>query len=132
MAIEIDWTKDQARLILSSILERLQKEPTSFTVSIAGNELHISKKDIGEWIKVILHRRRSGIRHFFSVGDYCGHAPMPSFFFWQDVDYKQVIKMLWDRTDGRTSDKITEHLHKFFPEMTRIEFEKQVLNPPQS
>jgi hypothetical protein len=113
------------------VLDRLQKDPTSFEITRTIEELAIKKRNINEWISITLYKNR--FNHFMSIGDFNGPAPRASILFWRDKEYKQVMKALWDlKSEAASQVNITDHLHKIFPEITRLEFEKQVLNPPES
>lgn len=125
--IEVNWTKDQARLVLASVLDRLSKDPSSFVITKKKDEVDISRHDLGNWVSICVYTNYLNRRIFISAGNYNGHAEHPSSWWWKDKEYKAVIKKVLALDVPTITDKLTEDLHKLFPEMMTIEFEQQVL-----
>jgi hypothetical protein len=124
---DVKWTKDQTRVILSSVIDRLKKKSDCFNITHSRVDMTIENRSINNYVTIIIYKNSHSV--WMKINDYSGRYEGPSIWPWKDKDIKVVIESLlkFDNNRNGETDIIQKAILRAFPEITDIEFEEQVL-----
>ena len=122
----IEWTPDEVRVVLESLIIRLADKDPTLKVEKMHGEIKIKNQKFDESrIHVTLLKKDNIVTIY--LGEHIGSYHL-SDFPWKDREVKKAYKMLLDFC-GTDDDKVSnmDIITKCFPEAVSREFETQVL-----
>lgn len=125
------YTKKEMLIILSSSLERLQKDINSFRLHYNGDSICTIQSDNGE-LRIKLNSELNSLT--IDLGSYYGKHYFGVFdiFSWKSKSiFYKMLKILQNKEEAIEETHRLQNIHQHFPEIVNKEFEKTILTSDQ-
>jgi hypothetical protein len=117
-----DWKKEEAELVLKSLIFRINNTPDKVTIKREGSSVKFSDS---KYSHSHIHIEDDTTRVWIKLDTHSGFYT-PSVFPWNDKEAKFMIEQLRKMALDPISAK-AQAIRECFPESTHVAFEKTVL-----